>query len=64
LRFEGWCSVSIAKRDAFGTVQDRAYKAGDVIIIRYEVPKSGPDMRQMLSTTSAVYGQCMGSRVA
>ena len=45
-------------------MQDRAYKAGDVIVIRYEGPKGGPGMREMLSTTRAIYGQGMGEQVA
>jgi dihydroxy-acid dehydratase len=45
-------------------VQNRAYKSGDVIVIRYEGPKGGPGMREMLSTTSAIYGQGMGEEVA
>ena len=51
-------------RQAFAAVDSRAYKAGDVIIIRYEGPKGGPGMREMLSTTSAIYGQGMGEQVA
>ena len=45
-------------------MQARAYKEGDVIVIRYEGPKGGPGMREMLSTTSAIYGQGMGEKVA
>jgi dihydroxy-acid dehydratase len=45
-------------------VDQRAYKPGDVIIIRYEGPKGGPGMREMLSTTAALYGQGMGGEVA
>ena len=45
-------------------MQARAYKKGDVIVIRYEGPKGGPGMREMLSTTSAIYGQGMGADVA
>jgi dihydroxy-acid dehydratase len=64
LRFEGTVLCFDCEEDAFRAVQDRAYKAGDVIIIRYEGPKGGPGMREMLSTTSAIYGQGMGGRVA
>lgn len=56
LQFEGWRFVPIARREALRAEQDRAYRASDVITIRYEGPKGGPDMRAMLSTTSAVYG--------
>ena len=45
-------------------VQKKKYKAGDVIIIRYEGPVGGPGMREMLSTTGAIYGQGMGEKVA
>jgi dihydroxy-acid dehydratase len=45
-------------------VQSRAYKSGDVIVIRYEGPRGGPGMREMLSTTAAIYGQGMGEDVA
>jgi dihydroxy-acid dehydratase len=45
------------EEDAFAAVQTRAYKEGDVIVIRYEGPKGGPGMREMLSTTAALYGQ-------
>jgi dihydroxy-acid dehydratase len=64
LRFEGTALCFDCEEDAFRAVQGRAYKAGDVIIIRYEGPKGGPGMREMLSTTSAIYGQGMGGRVA
>ncbi len=52
------------EEDAFAAVQARAYKKGDVIVIRYEGPKGGPGMREMLSTTAAIYGQGMGEHVA
>ena len=45
-------------------VQKKKYKEGDVIIIRYEGPVGGPGMREMLSTTGAIYGQGMGEKVA
>jgi dihydroxy-acid dehydratase len=45
-------------------VQNRRYKDGDVIIIRYEGPVGGPGMREMLSTTGAIYGQGKGEKVA
>ena len=40
------------------------YKEGDVIVIRYEGPKGGPGMREMLQTTGAIYGQGKGEKVA
>ncbi|MCA0377753.1 MAG: dihydroxy-acid dehydratase [Gemmatimonadetes bacterium] len=48
----------------FAAVMQRAYAAGDVLVIRYEGPVGGPGMREMLSTTSAIYGQGMGESVA
>jgi dihydroxy-acid dehydratase len=45
------------EEDAFAAVQRREYKEGDVIVIRYEGPRGGPGMREMLSTTAALYGQ-------
>ncbi|HVC60005.1 MAG TPA: dihydroxy-acid dehydratase [Acetobacteraceae bacterium] len=64
LRFEGTALCFDCEEDAFAAVQARAYKAGDVIVVRYEGPKGGPGMREMLSTTSAIYGQGMGDQVA
>ncbi|HUC17377.1 MAG TPA: dihydroxy-acid dehydratase [Acetobacteraceae bacterium] len=64
LRFEGTALCFDCEEDAFRAVQERAYKPGDVIVIRYEGPKGGPGMREMLSTTSAIYGQGMGGEVA
>ncbi len=64
LRFEGTALCFDSEEEAFAAVDARAYKAGDVIVIRYEGPKGGPGMREMLSTTSAIYGQGMGEQVA
>ncbi|MFQ3622797.1 MAG: dihydroxy-acid dehydratase [Acetobacteraceae bacterium] len=64
LRFEGRALCFDCEEDAFAAVQARAYQKGDVIVIRYEGPKGGPGMREMLSTTSAIYGQGMGDSVA
>jgi dihydroxy-acid dehydratase len=64
LRFEGTALCFDSEEEAFSAVQSRAYKAGDVIVVRYEGPKGGPGMREMLSTTSAIYGQGMGEQVA
>ena len=63
-RFEGTALCFDCEEDAFAAVQARAYKAGDVIVIRYEGPRGGPGMREMLSTTSAIYGQGLGEQVA
>ncbi len=64
LRFEGTALCFDSEEEGFAAVQERAYKPGDVIVIRYEGPKGGPGMREMLSTTSAIYGQGMGEKVA
>jgi dihydroxy-acid dehydratase len=64
LRFEGTALCFDSEEEAFQAVSDRAYKKGDIIVIRYEGPKGGPGMREMLSTTSAIYGQGMGEDVA
>jgi dihydroxy-acid dehydratase len=45
-------------------VKSRQYREGDVLVIRYEGPKGGPGMREMLATTAALYGQGMGAKVA
>jgi dihydroxy-acid dehydratase len=63
-RFEGVALCFDSEEEAFEAVQQRAYKAGDVIVIRYEGPRGGPGMREMLSTTAAIYGQGMGEQVA
>jgi dihydroxy-acid dehydratase len=52
------------EEDAFAAVEQRAYRPGEVIVIRYEGPRGGPGMREMLSTTAAIYGQGMGEAVA
>jgi dihydroxy-acid dehydratase len=57
LRFEGTAVCFDSEEEAFAAVQARAYKPGDVLVIRYEGPKGGPGMREMLSTTAAIYGQ-------
>ena len=44
--------------------QEKKYREGDVLVIRYEGPKGGPGMREMLATTAALYGQGMGGKVA
>jgi dihydroxy-acid dehydratase len=64
LRFEGTALCFDSEEEAFAAIEARAYKEGDVIIIRYEGPKGGPGMREMLSTTGAIYGQGMGEKVA
>ncbi len=64
LVFEGPARVFDGEQAAFDAVQAKAYKEGDVIVIRHEGPKGGPGMREMLSTTAALYGQGTGGKVA
>ena len=64
LRFSGPALCFDREEDAFEAVDKRRYKEGDVIVIRYEGPRGGPGMREMLSTTAALYGQGVGDRVA
>ena len=64
LEFTGNARCFDCEEDAFNAVQKKKYKAGDVIVIRYEGPRGGPGMREMLSTTAAIYGQGMGDKVA
>jgi dihydroxy-acid dehydratase len=64
LQFTGPALCFDCEEDAFQAVANRTYKEGDVIIIRYEGPKGGPGMREMLSTTGALVGQGMGEKVA
>jgi dihydroxy-acid dehydratase len=64
LRFTGPARCFDREEDCFEAVKTRSYKAGDVLVIRYEGPKGGPGMREMLSTTAALYGQGMGDSVA
>ncbi len=63
-RFEGSARCFDCEEDAFKCVINEEYKEGDVIVIRYEGPKGGPGMREMLSTTAAISGQGMGKKVA
>jgi len=62
--FRGPARCFDCEEDAFAAVEQRQYKAGEVIVIRYEGPRGGPGMREMLSTTAAIYGQGMGDQVA
>jgi dihydroxy-acid dehydratase len=64
LKFTGPALCFDCEEDAFAAVSNRTYKEGDVIVIRYEGPKGGPGMREMLSTTGALVGQGMGEKVA
>jgi dihydroxy-acid dehydratase len=64
LKFTGPARCFDSEEEAFEAVTHRRYKEGEVLVIRYEGPKGGPGMREMLSTTAALYGQGMGSKVA
>src|SRR5271168_329666 len=64
LQFTGPARCFDCEEDAFAAVQSRSYEIGDVIVIRYEGPKGGPGMREMLSTTGALVGQGVGEKVA
>jgi dihydroxy-acid dehydratase len=64
LQFSGPARVFDCEEDAFAAVEQRDIAEGCVIVIRYEGPKGGPGMREMLSTTAALYGQGMGEKVA
>jgi dihydroxy-acid dehydratase len=64
LRFSGPARCFDSEEDCFEAVSHREYKEGEVLVIRYEGPKGGPGMREMLSTTAALYGQGMGGKVA
>ena len=64
LSFTGPARCFDCEEDAFAAVQERSYKEGEVLVIRYEGPKGGPGMREMLATTAALYGQGVGDKVA
>lgn len=64
LQFSGPAQCFDCEEDAFKAVEDRKIREGSVIVIRYEGPKGGPGMREMLATTAALYGQGMGESVA
>jgi dihydroxy-acid dehydratase len=64
LKFTGPARCFDSEEECFNAVTNRTYKEGEVLVIRYEGPKGGPGMREMLSTTAALYGQGMGDKVA
>ena len=64
LQFTGTARVFECEEDAFTAVEARNIAEGSVIVIRYEGPKGGPGMREMLATTAALYGQGLGEKVA
>src|SRR6059058_471740 len=64
LKFTGPARCFNGEEACFEAVKKKKYKEGDVLVIRYEGPKGGPGMREMLATTAALYGQGMGAKVA
>jgi len=64
LQFTGPAQVFDCEEDCFAAVEARKIEKGSVVVIRYEGPKGGPGMREMLSTTAALYGQGLGEHVA
>ncbi len=64
LRFSGPARVFDGEEATAEAVRERRIKAGDVVVIRYEGPKGGPGMREMLAVTAAIAGQGLGEEVA
>jgi dihydroxy-acid dehydratase len=64
VKFAGKAKVFDREEDAFDAVSKNQVKEGDVIVIRYEGPKGGPGMREMLAVTAAIVGQGLGEKVA
>ena len=64
LQFSGRARCFDTEESAYNAVLKRKYKDGDIIVIRYEGPRGGPGMREMLQTTGAIYGQGKGEKVA
>ncbi|MCL4768430.1 MAG: dihydroxy-acid dehydratase [Hyphomicrobiaceae bacterium] len=64
LQFQGPARCFDCEEDAFAAVEKGEIRPGEVIVIRYEGPRGGPGMREMLSTTAALYGRGMGESVA
>ncbi len=64
LKFTGPARCFDGEEACFEAVKKKKYREGEVLVIRYEGPKGGPGMREMLATTAALYGQGMGGKVA
>ncbi|MGI6852377.1 dihydroxy-acid dehydratase [Mesorhizobium sp. 1B3] len=64
LQFKGPARCFDSEEECFEAVTNRDYREGEVLVIRYEGPRGGPGMREMLATTAALYGQGMGNKVA
>ena len=63
-QFKGVAKVFDKEEDAFDAISKQQIKEGDVVVIRYEGPKGGPGMREMLAVTAALVGQGLGDKVA
>ncbi len=64
LRFSGPAKVFNSEEETLGALEKNKIKPGDVVVIRYEGPKGGPGMREMLTVTSAIMGAGLGKSVA
>jgi dihydroxy-acid dehydratase len=64
LQFSGPARCFDSEEECFAAVKEKKYKEGEVLVIRYEGPRGGPGMREMLATTAALYGQGMGEKMA
>jgi len=64
LQFSGPARCFDGEEACYEAVRNRKYKEGDVLVIRYEGPRGGPGMREMLATTAVLYGQGTGGKVA
>jgi dihydroxy-acid dehydratase len=64
LKFTGKARCFDGEEACYDAVRNRRYKEGDVLVIRYEGPRGGPGMREMLATTAVLYGQGTGGKVA
>src|SRR5260370_16276322 len=64
LSHRGPARVFESEEDAMTAVTSKRIKAGDVVVIRYEGPRGGPGMREMLSVTGAIVGEGLGNSVA
>jgi dihydroxy-acid dehydratase len=64
LQFSGPARVFDSEDETFEAVRERRVKAGDIVVIRYEGPKGGPGMREMLAVTAAIAGQGLGEDIA
>ena len=64
LLFTGTAKVFNSEEEGMEAILDEQVKEGDVVVIRYEGPKGGPGMREMLKPTSAIMGQGLGDKVA